>query len=76
MKDSHDTRVALDRLGRLQDHYTGCGIYYQGLFTSRKRVDDPTYECTCGWWASIRIAKSFVRSLPTVDKKLKASLPR
>ena len=29
-------------------HYTSCGIYHQGLFTTLKAKDDPTRECTCG----------------------------
>lgn len=65
---------ALDRLKMNQDHYYSCGIYYQGIITTYKPKDDPTYECTCGWWAAIRIAKWYTRTLPTVPKLVRASL--
>lgn len=45
-----------DALGRLvvleargeNFHYTSCGIFNQGIITTRKSKDDPTYKCTCG----------------------------
>jgi len=48
-------RAALERLAVLDNtargwdfHYTSCGIFNQGLFTTRKAPDDPTRICTCG----------------------------
>jgi hypothetical protein len=53
-------REALERLAVLDTrgpdfHYTNCGIYNRGLFTTRKPKDDPTYACTCGRDEALRI---------------------
>ena len=45
-------------------HYTSCGIYNQGLFTTAKAKDDPTRVCTCGRDEALRIvAESAVGKL-------------
>ncbi len=47
LRKAFDKIVVLDTQG-WDFHYTSCGIYYQGLITSRKPKDEPTNKCTCG----------------------------
>lgn len=67
--------AVLDNAARGWDfHYTSCGIYRQGLFTTRKTLDDPTRRCTCGRDEAIAVVlassvgKNLVREAGDTDR--------
>lgn len=72
-KVSHDPPMslarALDTLGLSRDHYTSCGIYNQGLFTTLKAPEDQV--CTCGHieaWAVLCTSPAGEAFLAKVDR--------
>jgi hypothetical protein len=46
---------ALDRLKGSFDHYYSCGIFYQGLITTLRPLNERV--CTCGIVAALKIVK-------------------
>lgn len=63
MTELMSLHAALERLAVLETrgadfHYTSCGIYNQGLFTTAKRRDDPTRTCNCGRDEALQVVAS------------------